>query len=132
VNNPPKNPNALLEADDGSDNVEILIPDDDPALALEDVGPDDDDDDDDNDEPEVTKPMETAEAQHSESNMKIGIIKKPHLIFQLEWLLEEWVSPIYAFFHPTPYIVTVDGRCVHEFKCSAMNCKGCGKNPRVV
>jgi hypothetical protein len=42
------------------------------------------------------------------------------------------VSPIYAFFHPTPSIVTVDGRRVHEFRCTASNCKGRGKNPRIV
>lgn len=133
VNNPPKNPNVLLEADDGSDDVEM--PEDDPAPALEDVEPDEDDDEDDEDdesEPEVTKPVETAEAQRSESNIKVGIITKPHLILPIERLSKEWVSPIYAFFHPTPYIVSVDGRRVHEFKCSATNCKGRGKNPRVV
>jgi len=42
------------------------------------------------------------------------------------------VSPIYVFFGPTPSIVTVDGRCVHEFECSASNCKGRGKNLRIV
>ena len=66
VNNPPKNPNSLLEAANGSDDIEM--PDDDPP-ALEDTEPygeDDDDDDDDDDEPEVTKPVETAEAQRGE------------------------------------------------------------------
>jgi len=28
--------------------------------------------------------------------------------------------------------VTVNGRCVHEFRCTASNCKGRGKNPRTV
>jgi len=28
--------------------------------------------------------------------------------------------------------MAVDGRRVHEFKCSATNCKGRGKNPRIV
>jgi len=42
------------------------------------------------------------------------------------------VSPIYAFFHPTPPIVKVDDCRVHEFQCSATNCKGHGKNPRIV
>jgi len=42
------------------------------------------------------------------------------------------VSPIYAFFQPTPSIAIVDGRRVHEFHCSATNCKGRGKQPRVV
>jgi hypothetical protein len=42
------------------------------------------------------------------------------------------VSPIYAFFQQIPSIVSVDGRRVHEFKCAASNCKGRGKNPRIV
>ncbi len=42
------------------------------------------------------------------------------------------MSPIYAFFHPIPSIVKVDGRRVHEFRCSATHCKGRGKDPRVV
>ncbi len=66
MNNPPKNPNSLLEAADGSDDIEM--PDDDPP-ALEDTEPygeDDDEDDDEDDEPEVTKPVETAEAQRGE------------------------------------------------------------------
>lgn len=42
------------------------------------------------------------------------------------------MSPIYAFFQPIPSIVTVDRRRVHEFQCAASNCKGRGKNPRIV
>jgi hypothetical protein len=53
-------------------------------------------------------------------------------ISPLERLSNDWLSPIYAFFQPTPSIATVDGRRVHEFKCSAVNCKGRGKNPRIV
>ena len=128
TNNPPKNPNCLLEAADGSDdNVEML--DDDPAPPLEATEPYDDDMEDDDDEPEITKPVETAAAQRGES------IKKPRLPYQnslLERLSKEWVSPIYAFFHPIPSIVDVDGRRVHEFRCSASNCKGRGKNSRIV
>ena len=54
------------------------------------------------------------------------------LISPLERLSEDWVSPIYAFFQRTPAIVTIDGRHVHEFQCTASNCKGCGKDPRIV
>ena len=50
----------------------------------------------------------------------------------LERLCNEWVSPIYAFFEPTPSIVTIDGRRVHEFKSTASHCKGRGKNSRFV
>ena len=50
----------------------------------------------------------------------------------LERLCDEWTSPIYAFFQATPSIETVDGRRVHEFRCSASHCKGRGKNPRIV
>ena len=61
VDSSPKNPNALLEAVDGSDDVETLG--DHPAPALKDI----EEDDDDEDELEVTKPVETAEAQRGES-----------------------------------------------------------------
>jgi len=54
------------------------------------------------------------------------------LISPLERLSEEWVSPIYAFFQRKPAIVTIDGRRVHEFQCTASNCKGRGRNPRIV
>ena len=66
INDSPKNPNALLEAVDGDDDVDM-----DPAPALEDVEPygddDDDDGDDDDEEPEIIMPEETAEAELGES-----------------------------------------------------------------
>ncbi|KAG2091017.1 uncharacterized protein F5147DRAFT_748161 [Suillus discolor] len=37
--------------------------------------------------------------------------------------MKEWVSPVYAFFDPTPHITEVGGRCAHEFKCRAKGCK---------
>ena len=40
-----------------------------------------------------------------------------------ERLQREWTSPIYQFFDPVPDIRIVDGRRVHEFKCSAHGCK---------
>src|SRR5277367_6189458 len=60
VNSSPKNPNAVLEAADGSDDVEML--DNEAAPALGDYEEDDDDEDD----QEVT--VETAEEQRSEPN----------------------------------------------------------------
>jgi len=62
VNSSPKNPNAILEAANGSDDVEMLDNDTAPALG------DFEEDDDGEDEPEVTKPVETAEEQCSEPN----------------------------------------------------------------
>ncbi len=53
-------------------------------------------------------------------------------ISRLERLSKEWLSPIYAFFEPMPSIVVVDGRRVHEFRCTAGFCKGRGKNSRIV
>ena len=65
-NIPPKKPNTLLEATDGSDEVEEL--DDDPP-PLEIVNPDEDDNDNnDNEEAEITEPIETAKAQLGKSN----------------------------------------------------------------
>src|SRR6266545_3139438 len=65
INDSPKNPNALLEAVDGSDNDVDM----DPAPALEDIEPDcdDDDDEDEDEEPEIIMPEETAEAELGES-----------------------------------------------------------------
>jgi hypothetical protein len=60
ANHSPKNPNTLLEASDGTDDVEVL--DNDPAPSLEEV------EDDDDDEPAVTTPIETAEEQLGESS----------------------------------------------------------------
>ncbi|KAG1779915.1 hypothetical protein EV702DRAFT_1043301 [Suillus placidus] len=37
----------------------------------------------------------------------------------IEWLMKEWTSPVYAFFDPMPCIIENDGRRAHEFKCSA-------------
>jgi hypothetical protein len=37
--------------------------------------------------------------------------------------MREWVSPVYAFFDPTPNIVEIKGRRAHEFKCQAKGCK---------
>ena len=55
-NGSPKSLSPILEAADGNDH---------PASALEDFGEEEDDDND--DESEEYKPVETAEAQHSES-----------------------------------------------------------------
>ena len=65
VNNPPKNPNVLLKATDGSDKDEDNM---DLALELEDTEPyGEDDDNDDDDKPEIIKSVEMAETQQGES-----------------------------------------------------------------
>ena len=64
VNDSPKNPNALLEAVDGSDDDVDM----DPVPALKDVKPyGDNDDDDEDEEPEIIMPEETEEAELGES-----------------------------------------------------------------
>ena len=73
ANSSPKNPNTLLEAVDGSDDIEML---DNPTPGLE------DDDDKGEDEPEVSKPIETAEAQRGKS-VKIGNQTLDSLIFPI-------------------------------------------------
>ena len=47
-------------------------------------------------------------------------------------LQKDWRSPIYVFFRPEVKISYVDGRCVHDFTCAAKQCKGKGKNSRLV
>jgi hypothetical protein len=49
-----------------------------------------------------------------------------------ERLQKEWRSKVYAFFRPDVKITYVDDRRCHEFTCNAKNCKGRGKNPRIV
>ncbi|KAL6302647.1 hypothetical protein BKA93DRAFT_736322, partial [Sparassis latifolia] len=41
----------------------------------------------------------------------------------VEALMEDWRSPIYTFFEPTPVIEYIKGRRVHTFKCAAQSCK---------
>jgi hypothetical protein len=40
----------------------------------------------------------------------------------IERLMEDWTSPIYAFFHPVPIIGNHAGRSYHEFRCFAKSC----------
>lgn len=42
---------------------------------------------------------------------------------ELENLMEQWISPVYAFFHPQPTVVDIDGQQAHEFRCAARGCK---------
>ncbi|KAF8122207.1 hypothetical protein EV363DRAFT_1137182, partial [Boletus edulis] len=42
---------------------------------------------------------------------------------QLEQLMKEWSSPVYAFFHPQPTIIEAKGRQAHDFKCATHSCK---------
>ena len=45
---------------------------------------------------------------------------------------KDWHSKVYTFFWSEVEIGYVDGRKCHEFTCNAKNCKGKGKNARVV
>ena len=47
-------------------------------------------------------------------------------------MMQNWNSPIYAFFKPFPAIEYKKGRCCHVFKCSAASCKGKGHDPCLV
>ncbi|KAG1878536.1 hypothetical protein C8R48DRAFT_745210 [Suillus tomentosus] len=49
-----------------------------------------------------------------------------------EHLTQEWVSLVYAFFHPTPNIVEIGGWRAHEFKCQAKGCKAKAKDANEV
>lgn len=50
----------------------------------------------------------------------------------LDRLIEEWTSPVYAFFGKVPDITYINGRCAHEFRCSSKSCKAKGVNKRIV
>ncbi|KAG2028835.1 hypothetical protein BDR03DRAFT_882586 [Suillus americanus] len=43
--------------------------------------------------------------------------------YKIERLMNDWNSPVYAFFDPTPQIIEIDGRRAHDFKCQAKRCK---------
>jgi len=38
--------------------------------------------------------------------------------------MQDWTSPIYAFFKPTPSIEYIKDRRLHTFTCNAKHCKG--------
>ncbi|KAG2040592.1 hypothetical protein BDR03DRAFT_857502 [Suillus americanus] len=40
-----------------------------------------------------------------------------------ERIMKDWISLVYAFFNPTPCIVTIEGRLAHEFMCLGKSCK---------
>ena len=42
---------------------------------------------------------------------------------ELEQLMKEWISPVYAFFKSKPCIIQVDKCHAHDFKCVAKGCK---------
>lgn len=69
---------------------------------------------------EVDDADEDPEDELSESsNLYINI----RLIDYTERLMKEWNSPVYVFFDPTPHIIEITDRRVHEFKCQARGCK---------
>ena len=39
------------------------------------------------------------------------------------WLMKEWTSLIYAFYHPEPKIEVVWGHYSHVFRCQGKGCK---------
>ncbi|KAG1726410.1 hypothetical protein EDB19DRAFT_1618414, partial [Suillus lakei] len=43
--------------------------------------------------------------------------------YKTEHLMNDWNSPVYVFFDPTPQIIEIDGRHAHDFKCQATRCK---------
>lgn len=49
-----------------------------------------------------------------------------------ERLKSDWNAPIYAFFKPTPDIAYKDSRRMHVFKCLAKNCRGKGRDRKLV
>jgi hypothetical protein len=93
VNSSPKNPNTVLEAADGSDDVEMLDP------ALQSSG-----DDDDKEKEGLTKPDETAEEQRSESTCcKKTKTDLPHFPHQNEYRMTGCLRSMHSSsrFHPS-------------------------------
>ena len=68
-------------------------------------------------------PTESAEAELGKCPI---LLKKVKLKMSSERLSNDWTSPVYAFFKPTPSIEYIKDRRVHVFECSAKHCKGKG------
>ena len=69
---------------------------------------------------------EDEESLHRDSEVvSIGTKAPPQVGSEdeLESLMKEWTTPVYAFFHPQPTAVKVDGQQAYEFKCAAQGCK---------
>ena len=54
------------------------------------------------------------------------------MIYTPEQLKKDWRSPIYAFYRPEVTISYTNGCHAHDFICTAKNCKGKGRNARMV
>lgn len=130
----PRNASRIMEAADGSDDDDIEMVDDDfdelPGLEPVDsseCGDEGDDGDDDEEE------EESAEAELCKFIIDLECyLTNTHQILPAR-LIEDWTSPIYAFFDPIPDITyNSEGRRAHEFRCSAGVCKGKGTNKRIV
>ncbi|KAJ3487515.1 hypothetical protein NLJ89_g11705 [Agrocybe chaxingu] len=67
----------------------------------------------------VKKPAEVIELDESEDTEEEDNSSEA----ELDRLKKEWISPIYAFFKPTPDIGYEKGRRYHEFRCAAKGCK---------
>ena len=54
----------------------------------------------------------------------MSVEKINKLTRKLERLSNDWNSPVYVFFKPTPSIEYIKDRRVHVFECRAKHCKG--------
>jgi len=68
---------------------------------------------------------QTSGPESTEDEQSMFLIYKitPLISNTTERLMKEWISPIYAFFDPTPQIVEVDGLYAYQFKCCVKRCK---------
>lgn len=81
-----------------------------------------DDTDDSIEEIEPPQPKETPQAELGTTGLTLFLLRDVLIKPLSERLQKDWVSPVYAFFDPTPMIQTVDGRRVHVFKCLGKGC----------
>jgi hypothetical protein len=134
----PRNASRVMEAADGSDDDDVDMVDDDfdklPGLEPVDSSEcDESHDGGDNDEEGEEEEEESAEAELSKFTIDLACPRQKLTKFLPARLIEDWTSPIYAFFGPIPDITyNTEGRRAHEFRCSAGVCKGKGTNKRIV
>jgi hypothetical protein len=122
---PPKNPNAIIEAADGSDDMDVNDDNNVPNLIV--VDDEEEESEDDNDEVQEETDEQELSNFFINQNSQLLINRT-----NLERLQKDWRSAIYAFFKTEVTISYIDGRQAHDFTCAAKSCKGRGKNPRLV
>ena len=83
---------------------------------------------------DIDDESEEESEESAEDELREFIFKTNQLFSHtdVERLMKQWNTSIYAFFKPIPIIDHIDGQRAHIFECNAKTCIGKGKNGRQV